>query len=88
MGHWGPIMGRGIGFGGPIMGPGIVFGGLGFLLLLLVVVVLVVWAVVRVRSGGAVSSPPRPSPLDIAKERYARGEILREEFEQLKKDLS
>jgi uncharacterized membrane protein len=27
-------------------------------------------------------------PMEIAKERYARGEISKEEFEQIKRDLS
>jgi uncharacterized membrane protein len=31
-------------------------------------------------------SPPR-APLDSAKERYARGEINRDEFLQIRKDL-
>ncbi len=33
------------------------------------------------------SSPPRANPLEIAKERYARGDVGRDQFEQIKKDL-
>jgi len=39
----------------------------------------------QTQHGGA--TPPRPTALDIAKERYARGEISRDEFEQMKRDL-
>ena len=41
-------------------------------------------------SGGAgpdVAAGPGPSPLEVAKMRYARGELTKEEFEILKKDL-
>lgn len=61
---------------------------LGFVWMLLfwgAIIALVVWGVKKLTgrssSGGA-------SPLDIAKERYAKGEISKEQFEQIKKDLS
>jgi len=48
-------------------------------------VALAVWIVRAIWRSGE----PRPSQssLDIAKARYARGEITREQFEQIKKDL-
>lgn len=41
----------------------------------------------RIVAETASSTTPRPG-LDILKERYARGEITKEEFEKIKKDLS
>ena len=51
-----------------------------------VVVGLVVWAVIALSKRNATGG--RDGSVSIARERYARGEISREEFEQIKKDLS
>ncbi|UCF31517.1 MAG: SHOCT domain-containing protein [bacterium] len=61
------------------------FGGIGMLLFWVVIVVLIV-LVVRSMTGGGVSSsqPGARDPMDILKERYARGEISTEEFEERK----
>ncbi len=49
-------------------------------------IALIIWGITKLsRRNG---STPKRNPLDIAKERYAKGEISREEFDQLKKDLS
>ena len=48
---------------------------------------LIIWAVLKV-TGGLGKSTTEASPLDIARSRYARGEISREEFEQLRRDLA
>ena len=60
--------------------------GVGWILIL-VVIGLVVWLLVRGSLAGGSGGTERPRALDILKERYARGEIGREEFEQKKRDL-
>ena len=65
------------------------FWMLGGLLLVIGVVVLVAWAVTRnSRPGGMpTQDPSRPTPSEVLRERFARGEITEQEFEQAKKVL-
>lgn len=44
---------------------------------------LIYWLAGRPANRG----PGRPDPIDIVKERYARGEITNEEFQRLKQEL-
>ena len=63
-----------------------VLGGLWMLIFWGGLIALIVWGIKKLSErGGSIS---RRDALDIARERYAKGEISREEFEQLKKDLS
>ena len=55
------------------------------LVFLAALIALAVWGVRQVTGH---STADTKKALDIAKERYARGEISKEEFEQLKRDLS
>jgi putative membrane protein len=71
------------------MGIWMVFGGLLMLLFWAVIIGLVVWGIAILTkhySPGSDSTEKRDS-LGIAKERYARGQISREQFEQIKSDL-
>jgi len=68
------------------MGWWMVFGGIGMVIFWGGLVALIVWGITRLT--GRDDSGRRRNSLDIARERYARGEISREEFEQLKKDIS
>jgi putative membrane protein len=67
------------------------WGGMGLGMILFWGLIVVVIAVL-LRSfwgGGASAARDQDKPaLDVLKERYARGEIEREEFEQKKHDLS
>jgi putative membrane protein len=72
------------------MGWWMMFGGVWSLLFLGGLIALIVWIVKRAtgNKGPSSDSSQKSDPLSIAKERYAKGEITRDEFEQMKKDLS
>ena len=63
-----------------------VFGGIGMVIFWGGLIALAVWGISKLSGRGGTTS--KPEALDVAKERYARGAISREEFEQIKKDLS
>ena len=69
-----------------------VWGVFSFLLGLLLIFLFVVAAVAAVKWIWGQKTPffgigSRASALDILKQRYARGEISKEEFERIKKDI-
>ena len=71
------------------MGWWMVFGSIGMIVFWGIIIVLGTWGIRRLaeRDDSGSASGGGPSPLDVAKSRYARGEIAKEEFEQIKKDL-
>lgn len=65
-------------------------GALMWILFLVVIVVVVYFVLQSTRSrnyNGSFRETARETSIDILKRRYARGEISKEEFEQMKKDL-
>ncbi len=69
-------------------GDGMMGWGLGFVIFILfwiAVIWFIVWIVRQAKSKGGSGNK---SALDIAKERYAKGEITKEQFEQIKKDIT
>ena len=67
------------------MGWWMVFGAVWMVLFWGAIIWLIAWAVSQFSRGGGGGSA---SALDIAKQRYARGEIDRDQYEQLRKDLA
>jgi putative membrane protein len=56
-------------------------------LISLVFLGLLVWVVVKLINQGNANRPQHDSAMHILRERYAKGEIDREEFEDKRKDL-
>lgn len=84
--------GGGYGWGGMMGGWGFPFFGMGAIVMLLfwgLVIAGIVWLVQSLArsTGTGVSTPPAESPLEILKRRYAKGEITKEQFEEMQRDL-
>ena len=77
-GHQGMMDGWGWGFG---------ILGMLFWLALLVLVVVLIWRLLDGGRDDARREGERETPLEILEKRYARGEIDRDEFERMKRDL-
>jgi uncharacterized membrane protein len=56
-------------------------------IVILGIIGVVIWLVVRTQGQHGVRSGQEETPLEIVRRRYARGEVSREEFENLKRDL-
>lgn len=75
---WGwPMMGFG--------GIGMIFGFIFFILIIIGVILLIVWLVRR--TGCSITDKTSTRSLEILKERYAKGELTKEQYENMKKDL-
>ena len=70
-----------MGFGGF----GMIFGFIFFIAIIVVIVFLIVWLVKRF--GYATTDKTGTRSLEILKERYAKGEITKEQYENMIKDL-
>lgn len=95
--HWDEALAQWGQYGGWHMGPGMMGGwGMGWLgmifmmafwiLVIVGLVFLIKWLIQSTRGAKEVGHGTSRA-LEILKERYARGEITKEEFEQMKKDI-
>jgi putative membrane protein len=78
--RYGPMYGPGGGW--PMMHYG--YGGWLMWLILVIVVAIAIYFIVQAQKGGSI----RETPLEILKKRYAKGEITKEDYDRMKRDLS
>ena len=75
-GGWEHMMNYGFGYGGMFMW-----------IIFLIVIGLLIYFIVQAQKTKGHTPSQNESPLDTLKRRYAKGEIVREEYERMKKDL-
>ena len=74
--------------GGPGFGVfGMIFGLIFMLLFIVGSILLIVWIVKQFTPGGTSTPTSSSNALEILNERFAKGEISKEEFSEMKKEL-
>jgi len=63
------------------------FGGLIMWILFLIVIGVAVYLIVQATKAKGPESSFKETPMEILKKRYAKGEITKEQFDKMKKDL-
>ncbi|MHB8772774.1 MAG: SHOCT domain-containing protein [Syntrophales bacterium] len=74
MGGWGHMMPYG-------------YGGIFMWVLFLIILVVIIYGISRGGYSSGKSGPTGETPLEILKKRYAKGEITKDQFDQMKNDL-
>jgi putative membrane protein len=72
---------------GYILNYGFVHGGTYMWLLFLIILGVVVYFIIQATKTKDTAGLVQETPLDILKKRYAKGEINKEDFDRMKKDL-
>jgi len=94
-GMMGPgMMGRGM-MGQGMMGQGMMdrgimdfgYGGILMWILFLILITVIIYLIIQATKTRGIVTSPAETPLEILKKRYAKGEITKQEFEKMKKDL-
>lgn len=73
---WGPMMNHGFGYGGMFMW-----------IIFLIVIGLLLYFFVQTQKNKGQTPTENEGPLDILKKRYAKGEINKEDYDRMKRDL-
>ncbi len=71
----------------PMMHYGFGYGGMYMWIIFLLVIGFLIYFIVQAQKSKGQTPTQNESPLDILKKRYAKGDISKEEYDKMKKDL-
>ncbi|MEN6432428.1 MAG: SHOCT domain-containing protein [Smithella sp.] len=77
-GGWNHMMNYGYGYG---------FGGMYMVIIFIIIIGVVAYFVIQSARARTLGGTPQETPLDILKKRYAKGEISKDDFDRMKRDL-